>query len=190
MSSPSSDIIITTSEGLKYRAKVHSSDRLSDIALLQVLDADREFPVLPLGKSGALRTGEFVIALGSPLTLQNSASLGIVSASSRHSSELGLTQHNTEFIQTDAAINKGNSGGPLVNIRGEFVGINTFTSTATTENDPMLNKSRGNTKICVEIVATKNSRICNVLGTNPSQRSTVGATTIRAKRCMPTWRYR
>lgn len=71
-------------------------------------------------------TGEFVIAIGSPMRLQNSASLGIVSATARHASDMGIPNNKSEYIQTDAAINVGNSGGPLVNVDGEVIGINTM----------------------------------------------------------------
>mmetsp|Transcript_11629 Transcript_11629/g.16004 ORF Transcript_11629/g.16004 Transcript_11629/m.16004 type:complete len:213 (+) Transcript_11629:2-640(+) len=73
-----------------------------------------------------MRAGDFVIAIGSPMQLQNSASFGIVSATARHASELGLSNNRSEYIQTDAAINIGNSGGPLVNLDGQVIGINTM----------------------------------------------------------------
>lgn len=101
---------------------------MSDLALVQIVSNDAPLPPLPIlelsSSDSIIRAGEWVVALGSPLSLQNSVSCGIVSAVARHSSELGLAQHHSEFIQTDAAVNHGNSGGPLVNLAGQVVGIN------------------------------------------------------------------
>ena len=77
-----------------------------------------------MGNSSKIRPGEFVVALGSPMQLSNSSSFGIVSATARHASELGFINNRAEYIQTDAAINQGNSGGPLINISGQVIGIN------------------------------------------------------------------
>lgn len=122
-----SKIQVTFADGSKYAAGIHSSDPLSDIAILQIESAEAmEWPTIPLGASADLRPGEWVCALGSPFSLQNSVSAGIISAVARHSSELGYPQKGGEFIQTDAAINSGNSGGPLVNLDGEVIGINTM----------------------------------------------------------------
>ncbi len=113
-------------------AHVHSLDEVSDIALLKLdsLNEWEELPVAKLGNSSALRAGEFVVALGSPLLLQNTVTHGIVSSTARHSSELGMRKgsgmHGSEYIQTDAPINVGNSGGPLINIDGEVIGINSM----------------------------------------------------------------
>ncbi|TYZ60072.1 hypothetical protein PybrP1_008742, partial [[Pythium] brassicae (nom. inval.)] len=122
-----SKIQVTFADGSKYPAVIHSTDTLSDIAILQIESAEpMQWPTIPLGASADLRPGEWVCALGSPFSLQNSVSAGIISAVARHSSELGYPQKGGEFIQTDAAINSGNSGGPLVNLDGEVIGINTM----------------------------------------------------------------
>ncbi len=107
-----------------YRAKLIGSDRATDLALLKI-DSDESFPTLPLGDSAALRVGEWVVAIGSPLGLDNTVTVGVVSAKQRQINISEETRSFENFIQTDAAINFGNSGGPLVNMRGEVVGINT-----------------------------------------------------------------
>eukprot|EP01031_Cornospumella_fuschlensis_P026820 gene26820-32405_t len=123
----SDNIIVTMKSGRKRRASLYAMDLLSDIAVLKLEDMDDDvLPVAPLGQSSKVRSGEFVIAIGSPMFLQNSASLGIVSATARHASELGISNNRSEYIQTDAAVNVGNSGGPLVNLDGEVIGINTL----------------------------------------------------------------
>ena len=121
-------VIVTLPNGKRYRARVHSVDKASDLALVKIESKyEKEiFPVMKLGTSSSLKPGQWVIALGSPLTLQNTVTAGIISSVARHSSEIGMSQHSTEYIQTDAAINQGNSGGPLINIDGEVIGINTM----------------------------------------------------------------
>ncbi len=125
---PSADgkCVVTLHNGKKRNAMIKSMDAQSDIAIIKIDDAKEPLPVASLGTSSKVRSGEFVIAIGSPMHLQNSASLGIVSATARHASELGLSNNRSEYIQTDAAINVGNSGGPLVNLDGEVIGINTM----------------------------------------------------------------
>ncbi|KAB2961825.1 MAG: Do family serine endopeptidase, partial [Thermoanaerobaculia bacterium] len=106
-----------------FDAEVKGTDPATDLALLKV-DAGRPLPFLPLGDSEALRVGDYVMAIGNPLLLDHTVTVGVVSAKNR---SIGLTQDVSfeNFIQTDAAINRGNSGGPLVNLRGEVVGIAT-----------------------------------------------------------------
>jgi serine protease Do/serine protease DegQ len=113
-------VVVTTRDRRRFNARLVGSDPGTDIALLKI-DADN-LKAIPFGDSDALRVGDFVVAIGNPFGLGQTATSGIVSA-------LGRTGLNVEgyedFIQTDASINPGNSGGALVNLRGELVGINT-----------------------------------------------------------------
>lgn len=104
-------------------ATVLGKDAIGDLALLQI-KTDRPLPVVPLGRSAALKVGEFVVAIGSPFGFQHTITFGIVSAQKRRLLHSGVVGG---FIQTDASINTGNSGGPLVNMNGEVVGVNTAT---------------------------------------------------------------
>jgi serine protease Do len=110
------DITVTLPDKREFKGKLVGSDQRTDVALVKVEATD--LPVLRLGDPAKLRVGEWVIAIGSPFSLQNTVTAGIVSAKSRETGEL------LPFIQTDAAVNPGNSGGPLINMRGEVVGIN------------------------------------------------------------------
>jgi serine protease Do len=116
-------IEVQLSDGTRYEVEVVGRDPATDVALLRVADPDGQFPFLPLGDAERLRVGEWVMAAGNPLNMDHTVTVGVVSAKGR---VLGLSDSSFEnFIQTDAAINFGNSGGPLVNLRGEVVGINT-----------------------------------------------------------------
>lgn len=115
--------------GASYDAKIKDVDEKSDIALIKI-DAPTKLPVLMLGRSADLRPGEFVVAIGSPFSLQNTVTTGIVSTTQRGGKELGLRNSDMDYIQTDAIINYGNSGGPLVNLDGDVIGINTLKVTA------------------------------------------------------------
>lgn len=108
-----------------YEASIKDIDKKSDIATIKV-NPQTKLSVLFLGHSADLRPGEFVVAIGSPFALQNTVTTGIVSTAQRDGKELGLRDSDMDYIQTDAIINYGNSGGPLVNLDGEVIGINTL----------------------------------------------------------------
>ncbi|XP_029616423.1 serine protease HTRA3 isoform X1 [Salmo trutta] len=105
-----------------YEATIKDIDKKSDIATIKV-NPLKNLPVLLLGHSADLRPGEFVVAIGSPFALQNTVTTGIVSTAQRDGKELGIRDSDMDYIQTDAIINYGNSGGPLVNLDGEVIGI-------------------------------------------------------------------
>jgi Do/DeqQ family serine protease len=110
-------------DGRKITGKVLGADSLTDVAVIRV--NDRNLPTVNLGDSDSLRPGEWAIAIGNPLGLDNTVTAGIISATGRSSSQVGVPDKRVGFIQTDAAINPGNSGGPLLNQRGEVIGMNT-----------------------------------------------------------------
>lgn len=120
---------VKLNDGRTFDAKLIGKDSATDLALLKIEAA--ELPTLPFGSSDALRLGEWVLAIGSPFDLQSTITAGIVSAKAR---QLGVIPNDFRieaFIQTDAAVNPGNSGGALVNTRGELVGINTLIKSQT-----------------------------------------------------------
>ncbi|KAL6118872.1 htra3 [Pungitius sinensis] len=112
-------------DGHVYEANIKDIDKKSDIATIKI-NSQMKLPILFLGHSADLRPGEFVVAIGSPFALQNTVTTGIVSTAQRDGKELGLKDSDMDYIQTDAIINYGNSGGPLVNLDGEVIGINTL----------------------------------------------------------------
>jgi len=114
------EIIVRLADRREFEAELIGSDPLSDVALLKI-DASN-LPTLTLGDSDALRPGEWVVAIGSPFNFEQSVTAGIVSAKGRSTNQ----QQYVPFIQTDVAINRGNSGGPLLNLDGEVVGINSW----------------------------------------------------------------
>ncbi|KAJ8026376.1 Serine protease HTRA2, mitochondrial [Holothuria leucospilota] len=122
------EVMVKLYDGRVVKGDVIAIDSVSDLAAVKVNTIDK-LPTLRMGKSSKLRPGEWVIAMGSPLALSDTITAGIVSTVNRKSKELGLNK-NIDYIQTDASINMGNSGGPLVNLDGEAIGINTMMVTA------------------------------------------------------------
>uniref|UniRef100_A0A8C6Y2J7 Serine protease HTRA2, mitochondrial n=1 Tax=Naja naja TaxID=35670 RepID=A0A8C6Y2J7_NAJNA len=116
---------VRLASGELYDAVVRQVDQVADIATLKI-SPKHPLPTLRLGRSSEVRQGEFVVAMGSPFALQNTITSGIVSSAQRGGRELGLAASDMEYIQTDAAIDFGNSGGPLVNLDGEVIGVNTM----------------------------------------------------------------
>lgn len=116
-------IEVTLNDNKTYKAKLVGADPVTDVALLKI-DAEN-LPVIPFGDSDSLRLGEWVLAIGSPFNLRSTITAGIVSAKGRSLPDMSGEFRIESFIQTDAAVNPGNSGGALVNTRGELVGINT-----------------------------------------------------------------
>jgi len=116
------EIEVTTNKNKSYTATLIGVDTNTDLAVLKI-NADNPFPYIPFGDSDNSRIGEWVLAVGNPFNLNSTVTAGIISAKSRDLSE--YDQKNQSFIQTDAAVNMGNSGGALVNTYGELIGINT-----------------------------------------------------------------
>ena len=114
---------VTLKDGAKYEGKVIGIDSFTDVAVVKI--EAKDLPIVSVGDGEKLIPGEWAIAIGNPLGLDNTVTVGIVSALGRSSSQVGVPDKRVQFIQTDAAINPGNSGGPLLNSNGEVIGINT-----------------------------------------------------------------
>ncbi|XP_059438955.1 putative protease Do-like 14 [Corylus avellana] len=114
---------VTLQDGRTFEGTVVNADMHSDIAIVKI-HSKTPLPIAKLGSSSKLRPGDWVIAMGCPLSLQNTITAGIVSCVERKSSDLGIGGMRREYLQTDCAINAGNSGGPLVNVDGEVIGVN------------------------------------------------------------------
>ena len=115
-------VTVILKDGRQIEGKVIGSDELTDIAVIQVKSDN--LPTVSIGTSANLQPGDWAIAIGNPLGLDNTVTAGIISAIGRKSGQIGVDKR-VSFIQTDAAINPGNSGGPLLNQNGEVIGVNT-----------------------------------------------------------------
>ncbi len=116
-------VTVTLKDGRTFDGKVLGEDAVTDVALIEI--EANNLPIASIGDSDTLQPGEAVIAIGNPLGLNNTVTSGILSATGRSSSDIGVSDKRVDYIQTDAAINPGNSGGPLLNSRGQVIGMNT-----------------------------------------------------------------
>jgi Do/DeqQ family serine protease len=116
-------VTVTLKDGRTIAGKVKGIDRVTDVAVIEV--AQKNLPSISIGNSERIKPGEWAIAIGNPLGLDNTVTAGIISATGRTSAEIGAADKRVNYIQTDAAINPGNSGGPLLNAVGQAIGMNT-----------------------------------------------------------------
>ncbi|MGB3297231.1 MAG: HhoA/HhoB/HtrA family serine endopeptidase [Phormidesmis sp.] len=114
---------VTLKDGRTFTGEVVGADQVTDVAVIKI--EAKNLPIAPLGTTSRLSPGEWAIAIGNPLGLDNTVTAGIISAVGRSSTQVGISDKRVQFIQTDAAINPGNSGGPLLNASGEVIGVNT-----------------------------------------------------------------
>ncbi|MEA5506257.1 HhoA/HhoB/HtrA family serine endopeptidase [Halotia wernerae UHCC 0503] len=114
---------VTLKDGRTFEGKVMGVDTITDVAVVKI--PENKLPTVKLGNSQNLAPGQWAIAIGNPLGLDNTVTIGIISATDRTSAQVGVPDKRVSFIQTDAAINPGNSGGPLLNAQGEVIGVNT-----------------------------------------------------------------
>lgn len=116
-------VTVLLKDGRTFEGKVQGADEVTDLAVVKI--DGKDLPIAPLGDSSQVKVGDWAIAVGNPLGLDNTVTLGIISTLQRSSAQVGIPDKRLDFIQTDAAINPGNSGGPLLNQQGEVIGINT-----------------------------------------------------------------
>ncbi|WP_373547925.1 HhoA/HhoB/HtrA family serine endopeptidase [Chamaesiphon sp.] len=116
-------VTVTLKDGRTVDGKVKGLDRVTDVAVIEI--AEKNLPSIQLGNSEQIKPGEWAIAIGNPLGLDNSVTAGIISGTGRTGAEIGAADKRVNYIQTDAAINPGNSGGPLLNAGGQVIGMNT-----------------------------------------------------------------
>jgi S1-C subfamily serine protease len=118
-------VTVTLKDGRSFEGQVKGTDEVTDLAVVKINYQGERLPVASLGDSDQVKVGDWAIAVGNPVGLDNTVTLGIISTIHRPSSEVGILDKRIDFLQTDAAINPGNSGGPLLNAQGEVIGINT-----------------------------------------------------------------
>lgn len=116
-------VTVTLRDGREFEGEVVGEDPVTDVAVVRI-EADN-LPTVSVGNAEQIRPGEWAIAIGNPLGLDNTVTAGIISATGRSSADVQIPDKQVSFIQTDAAINPGNSGGPLLNERGQVIGMNT-----------------------------------------------------------------
>ena len=126
-----SNIHVVTSKGEDYEVVIVARDPVFDLALLKPINMDARFPVLPMGDSDELAAGDMVIAIGNPIGLGHTVTTGIISHAGRILTEQAdASTRAIRFLQTDAAISQGSSGGPLITLEGAWIGVNTAAATA------------------------------------------------------------
>jgi S1-C subfamily serine protease len=118
-------VTVTLKDGREFQGKVLGTDEVTDLAVVKIDPQGNSLPTASLGDSDTVRVGDWAIAVGNPIGLNNTVTLGIISTLQRSAAQAGILDKRIDFLQTDAAINPGNSGGPLLNDRGEVIGINT-----------------------------------------------------------------
>jgi S1-C subfamily serine protease len=118
-------VTVTLKDGRIFNGVVRGTDEVTDLAVVKIDPKGEKLPIAPLGNSTQVRVGDWAIAVGNPIGLDNTVTLGIISTIGRSAAKVGIPDKRIDFLQTDAAINPGNSGGPLLNADGEVIGINT-----------------------------------------------------------------
>lgn len=118
-------VTVRLKDGRNFEGTVRGTDSITDLAVVKINPQGQSLPVASLGDSDSVKVGDWAIAVGNPVGLDNTVTLGIISTLNRPSSQVGILDKRIDFLQTDAAINPGNSGGPLLNARGQVIGINT-----------------------------------------------------------------
>jgi S1-C subfamily serine protease len=118
-------VTVTLKDGRSFKGEVRGTDEITDLAVVKINSQGDTLPVAVLGNSSSIQVGDWAIAVGNPVGLDNTVTLGIISTIGRSAAKVGIPDKRIDFIQTDAAINPGNSGGPLLNAQGEVIGINT-----------------------------------------------------------------